>query len=360
MSGEGWLPCRRQLFARCIVCDDAGNRGILCDAAEIMNPVPCPADVTVEKPVKRKQWRRIWKGAGIVVTVLLVAAGLGGRVVLERVLPYAIIGETRVLRDVTYRGVTPEKVGSRAEKIEVEVEPGMRLAGGFVRADGSAKGTVLLLHGHNSCKEAMLPLAKLLAKDEFNSFAYDSRGCRESGGQYGTYGFYEKRDCSRCLDELLRRYRTEVGPVSIFGNSYGGAVAVQTMAEDQRFRCGVVESTFATLREVVRDYEKNITGVRLDALCDAALDRAGIIAHFPPDAVKPEEAARLIRCSVMVVHGTVDADVATRYGQRVFKNLSVPGSRWYPITGAGHGNLWDKGGDAYRQAVLDFLDAHGR
>ena len=206
----------------------------------------------------------------------------------------------------------------------------------------------------------MLPLAKLLAQHGFNSLAYDSRGCGESGGQYGTYGFYEKRDCSRCLDELLRRYGPEVGPVSIFGNSYGGAVALQTMAEDGRFRCGIVESTFATLREVVRDYEAKTVGVRLDALTDAALARAGTIAHFPPDAVKPEDSARTIQCPVLVVHGTADTDIAMRYGARVFQNLRTSGSRWYPIQGAGHGDLWAKGGDAYRQAVLDFLEAHGR
>ena len=91
-------------------------------------------------------------GLAVALVVLLVAAGLGGRVVLERVLPYAIIGETRVLREVVYRGVTPEKLGLRAERFGAEVEPGLRLAGWFVRSEGNTKGTVLLLHGHNSCK----------------------------------------------------------------------------------------------------------------------------------------------------------------------------------------------------------------
>ena len=319
-----------------------------------------PAESTAERQgvcSRRPHW---WKAGGIALAVLLLGVGVAGRFALERVLPYAIIGETRVLKEVKYRRVTPVNMGLEGERFAVQAEPGMWLAGWFVRAEGVARGTVVLLHGHNSCKEAMLPLAKLLAVHGFNSLTYDSRGCGESGGQYGTYGFYEKGDCSRCVDELLRRYGAKLGPVSIFGNSYGGAVAVQTMAEDQRFRCGVVESTFATLPEVVRDYERNITGVRFDALCDAALVRAGVIAHFPPWEVKPEAAARLIRCPVLVVHGTVDSDVATRFGERVFRNLSAPGSRWYPIQGAGHGNLWEKGGEAYRQTVLGFLEANGR
>ena len=86
----------------------------------------------------------------------------------------------------------------------------------------------------------------------------------------------------------------EIGPISIFGNSYGGAVAVRTMAEDRRFRCGIIESIFAKLSEVVRAYEQSITSVRMDSWCAAALVRAGTIARFPPGEVNPEVAARLI------------------------------------------------------------------
>lgn len=305
---------------------------------------------------RRKRW---WRIAGGLLAVLLAGLGFGGWWILTQVLPYAIVNTVRLERTLHYVGVMPASMGLRADPVDLQAEPGIKLKGFFVRAEGLRKGTVVLLHGHNSCKEAMLHLAKRLASHGFNSLLYDSRGCGESGGRFCTYGFYEKQDCSRWVDELAHRYGDQVGPVSIYGNSFGGAVALQAMAVDGRFRCGIVESTFATLHEVVHDYEQHMFGLRLDALTDVALARGGVLAHFPPDAVKPEEAALLIHCPVLVVHGTNDHDVSWRYGERIYQHLTAESSRWYPIEGADHGNLWTKGGEAYEGAFLGFLEAHG-
>ena len=307
----------------------------------------------------RLWWERWRKIIGALLVTVTLAGGYGGWWILTRVLPYSIVGTVRLERTLRYPGVTPASMGLRAEALDLNVAPELELKGWFVRAEGARKGTVVLLHGHNSCKEAMLRLAKRLSEHGFNSLVYDSRGCGESGGRFCTYGFYEKGDCSRWVDELMRRFGDEVGPVSVYGNSFGGAVALQAMAEDRRFRCGVVESTFATLREVVHDYGQHLSGVRLDALTDLALARGGVLARFPPDAVKPEQAATMIRCPVLIVHGTGDRDISWRYGERIFHHLKVAGSRWYPIQGADHGNLWTRGGEAYEKAFLAFLDAHG-
>ena len=144
------------------------------------------------------------------------------------------------------------------------------------------KGTVFLLHGHNSCKEANAVAGETANRcTGFNSLFYDSRGCGESGGRFCTYGFYETGIVRGVWTSYCVAMATgEIGPVSIYGNSFGGAVALQTMAEDVRFRCGIVESTFATLREVVRDYESSISsGVRMDWLTDRALDPGGMSWH---------------------------------------------------------------------------------
>ena len=232
----------------------------------------------------------------------------------------------------------------------------MVVRGWFLHAVGTPRGTVLLLHGHNSCKEAMLSLGKLFVAEGYNALLYDSRGHGESGGTFCTFGFYERGDCSRCVDELLKRYgQSEVGPLAIYGNSFGGAVALQAMAIDPRFRCGIVESTFATLPEIVRDYEQQLSGVRLDRLTDAVVERAGVLARFPPEAVRPEDAARHIVQPVLLIHGTADTNISYHYGERIFRNLAAPGSEWFPVPGADHGDLWKVGGDAYRARLLNFV-----
>lgn len=44
---------------------------------------------------------------------------------------------------------------------------------------------------------------------------------------------------------------------------------------------------------------------------------------------------------------------------RIFQRLPSPDCRWYLINGAGHGNLWAKGGETYTEAFLNFLEEQG-
>ena len=303
----------------------------------------------------RRGWFR-WGLLFISVSVLLVT--VAGRWVAVMVLSHAIVGTNRMARAIVYRGITPRSLGLQADEFGVEVDPGICLKGWFVPALGPAKGTVLMLHGHDSCKESMLRLGSVWVRNGYNILVYDSRGCGESGGEYCTFGFYERRDCSRCLDALQRRYGAALGPVAVYGNSFGGAVALQTMAEDSRIRCGIVESTFATLREVVRDNEHEWFHVSADGLADAALNRAGEVAKFPPDAVRPETSAEQIRRPVLLIHGTKDRTVSFEYSERIRRRLHVSGCELYPVEGATHDNLWQVGGEAYRQHTTHFLEAY--
>ena len=140
----------------------------------------------------------------------------------------------------------------------------------------------------------------------------------------------------------------------------GGAVALQTMAEEPRICCGVVESSFATLREVVHDYMEHDYGVPFFWVSNLGLLRAEHLAHFSVDAVSPEAAARRIRQPVLLTHGTKDDWVAFRYGERIARQLTAPGCVWHPVQGADHDDVWNVEGDKYEQLVLDFLDQHCR
>ena len=202
-------------------------------------------------------------------------------------------------------------------------------------------------------------LAKLFTTHGYNCLLYDARAHGESGGTYCTFGFYERRDLSRFIDEAERRFGA-LGPVAVFGNSMGGAVALQAMAVEPRICCGIVESPFASLREIVHDYMEHFSGLPFFFLSNFALGRAEHIAHFSADAVNPEASARHIHQPVLLTHGTNDHWIAFRYGERIAHQLSASGCVWHPMPGADHDNLWKVGGDEYKQMILEFLDRHCR
>src|SRR5512140_1300003 len=298
-----------------------------------------------------------------ILAVILAIVGLAWislYVVIEHVLPYSPIRPHRITRAEIVNAVhaepTPEMFGLRSEPFSITVEDSIGLKGWFLHADSSRPfGTIVILHGIASCKEAMLPTAKTFVRAGFNCIVYDMRAHGESGGQYCTFGYYEKKDLSRYVDSALARFGALVGPVAVMGGSLGAAVALQAMEADPRLCCGIVESPFATLREVVFDYMKRMSGIPVRWISDRALTRSGEIARFPVDSVRPEESARHITQPVMVVHGLQDQHISPEYGKRVYQNLASHDKEWVPVPQASHFNIASVGGEAYKRQILDFM-----
>lgn len=260
-----------------------------------------------------------------------------GYIGLYHIAPYAVIKPPRYRvadhPNSFSRGATPESHGLTSHSFDILVQDSINLRGWLIEAvTHPAKGTVVLLHGIGSCKEHMLDTGEWLSRQGFNVVTYDSRAHGESGGIYCTYGYYEAHDLSVVLDTLTHRY-PGLFPFAVYGNSFGGAVALQAMAIDSRFSCGIVESSFATLEEVAYDYMKRLTGIPFHWVSHLVLQRAGEIAGFQPEQVNPAEAARHITRPVLLIHGTEDDHVSIEYGKRIYHHLSSRQKIWYPIPG---------------------------
>ncbi|MEW5978031.1 MAG: alpha/beta fold hydrolase [Acidobacteriota bacterium] len=285
-------------------------------------------------------------------TVLAMAVG---EWLVRSVLPYSIIKPRRVSR---VRQIRPEALQLTATRFDCRGALGTRLVGWVFRtSQPPTRGTVVVMHGIASCKEDMLGLARLLTQNGFDVLVYDARAHGESEGVYCSYGYFESQDLSKAI-EAVRQQDLSHGPFAVYANSYGGAVALLAMAKDPDIRCGVVESTFANLREIVNLYLKRIVWFAPQALSDAALNHAGLIAGFEPDAVSPEDAARMISQPVRLLHGTHDDRIPIAHGERIFRNLASKSKEWAPVPGGDHTNLWSSENGRYQRESVEFLKKH--
>jgi alpha-beta hydrolase superfamily lysophospholipase len=200
----------------------------------------------------------------------------------------------------------------------------------------------------------MYGFAQYLTENGFNVVVYDARAHGESGGIYCTYGFIEQKDVSRAIDEIVKRYQNK-GKFAVFGSSYGGAVALQAMANESRIACGVVESTFATLHDAVQDYATQMFVFFPEFLTSRVLKNAGEIARFNPELVQPEFVAREIHQPVRLVHGTDDKKISIKYGERIYRNLGSSHKEWVAVPGGDHLNLWKVDQGRYQKGSLEFL-----
>ena len=129
-----------------------------------------------------------------------------------------------------------------------------------------------------------------------------------------------KKDIAQIVDKIKARQPNL--PVGIWGNSLGGAIAIQALEFDERIKFGIIESTFTELNQIVFDYKKRILkGIGLKFLSDYALKKAGEIANFKPFKVQPIESVKNIEQPIFIAHGDADENISSKYGQQLFDKL---------------------------------------
>lgn len=177
------------------------------------------------------------------------------------------------------------------------------------------RGTVVYLHGIADNRGSSITAIQRLLPAGFDVIAYDSRGHGASQGDRCTYGYFEKRDLQRVLDQL------DVDNVILIGHSLGGAVALQAAAIDHRVRAIVAASTFADLRSIAIE---RAPAVFTPSLIEAAFKRAEHDGHFVLGDVSPVRAAADIRIPALIIHGALDRDTLPGHSERVFAALRGP------------------------------------
>ncbi len=270
---------------------------------------------------------------------------------IHHVAPYAIVQPQRINEELT-----PDKLDLESEDLGVKGIDDIELNGYWIKSkQDSAKGVIILVHGIGGCKEHFLNLSKELSELGIETIIFDGRAHGKSGGKYCTYGFKEKEDISKIVDEVENRNPNFV--IGIWGNSLGGAIAIQALEFDKRIDFGIIESAFTELDKIVYDYKKRILhGIGLKMLSDYALKRAGEIANFDPDKVKPVESVKNIEQPILISHGDSDKNISIEYGRELFKNLKSSDKELVVIEGAGHFDLFIKGGDKYKVKIIKFIE----
>ena len=243
------------------------------------------------------------------------------------------------------------------EKVEIQSEDGLKMLANHAQIKkGDSKGTVVLLHGIRSGKECFLEIQELLAKNGYNSLAIDLRAHGESEGKYCTFGEKEKNDVKIFVDYLLKMNGSQ--SIGMWAHSLGGAIALQCLANDERIKFGVIESTFSDFELVCRSYFKLNTGFGNQFLSDYLAKRAAEIAGFNSKTIAPKYACEKIHQPIFLSHGNADKRIDKSHTEENFKRLSSTQKTLIEIEGAGHVDLWSKGGNAYFKEVIEFIDAH--
>ena len=198
------------------------------------------------------------------------------------------------------------------------------------------RGTVIYLHGIADNRGSSVGAIGTFLPIGFDVIAYDARAHGTSQGEHCTYGFYEKRDLQRVIDQL------RVDEVILVGHSLGGAIALQAAAVDSRVRAVVASATFSDLRTIATERAFYLPSWSIAP----AFARAEELGRFAVDEASAVRAAEQISVPVLLLHGDRDVETPPAHSERVFKALRA-NKRLMIVPDSDHNNvliqpIWDQ------------------
>lgn len=227
--------------------------------------------------------------------------------------------------------VTPPAHLEGVEDVFFASADGTSLHGWFIpSATGPAEeaATIIHVHGNAGNLEDHIGYTEFLPPSGFNLFIFDYRGYGQSEGKA------RKRepliaDAHAALDAMLARPDVDPGRIGLFGQSLGGAIGLNLMADRPEIRAAVIVSTFSSWR---------------DAAAGAlGGDPPNFLARWValvtiPDGHKPIDAIRRIDRPIFLMHGDADRVVRVANSRRL-KDAAGEQTRYLELPGGDHVSL---------------------
>src|SRR6266853_4973873 len=134
------------------------------------------------------------------------------------------------------------------QDVAITAADGAALKGWYVHPRIYNGNAVVLLHGITDNREGVAGYGRLLLEHGYAVLLPDARRHGESGGELATYGVKEADDIHRWVSWVYQHDPPQC--VYGFGESYGAALLLQSLAIENRFCAVAAESPFSTAREM--------------------------------------------------------------------------------------------------------------
>lgn len=252
------------------------------------------------------------------------------------------------------RGPTPlSQAPPRTEAVDFSSADGTKLHGWFIPAhgaenEGQRRGRATILHVHGNAGNILSHawFTEHLPRAGFNVFIFDFRGYGQSEGS-ATKREALIADTDAALDHLLSRSDVDAHRVGLYGQSLGGAIALNVMARRPEIRAAVLESAFTSWREVAASALGGDPPFFLGSW---------VAAVCIPDGQRPIDAMATIDRPTLLLHGDADSIVPVSHARRLAE-ASAGRARLVVLPGGAHNSLRDSHPEVDR-LMIDFFRTH--
>ena len=248
------------------------------------------------------------------------------------------------------------------QDVTIIAADGATLKGWFVHPRDYNGNAVILLHGITDNREGVAGYGHLLLQHGYAVLLPDSRRHGESGGDLATYGVKESDDVHRWVSWIYEHDPPRC--VYGFGESYGAALMLQSLAVENRFCAMAVESPFSTAREM--SYERVSGPLHLGPWFGRTLGRPAIWSavlyarlRYGINLLQPSPltAVEHSKVPVLLIHGDSDRNIAPRHSQLIAAVAPGHVELWL-VPHAGHTMAWAAAHSEFESRLLGWFSSH--
>ena len=248
---------------------------------------------------------------------------------------------------------TPADLGLAYETLRLTSGPTMTLEAWRISLKDS-RGLAVLLHGYAGEKSQLLDEAAALRAFGYEALLVDFRGVGGSDGTETTVGWLEAEDAAAAI--AFARGLAGAKPVVVYATSMGAAAALRAAGPlGARPDAMVLESVYDTLRRTT-GRRFLVMGAPAWPFTDLLLFWGGLHAGFKPSELEPVRFAPLVRCPVLLLHGSHDRYVAVEDAKAVAAALGGRG-RLALFESSGHGRFLRSEPVLWGETLREFLAA---
>ena len=254
--------------------------------------------------------------------------------------------------------------GAELQDVAITAADGAELKGWFVHPRDYNGNAAILLHGITDNREGVAGYGHLLLQHGYAILLPDARHHGQSGGELATYGVKESDDIHRWVSWIYAHDPPQC--IYGFGESYGAALMLQSLAAEKRFCAVAVESPFSTAREM--SFERVSGPLHLGSWFGRTLGRpaiwsAVVYAHlrYGVDLLQPSPLDAVAHSSipVLLIHGEADRNIAPLHSQLIA--AAAPGHvELWLVPHAGHTMAWSAAPQEFETRLLGWFASHSR
>lgn len=294
------------------------------------------------------QKRKKIVGSMAAVFLLLIAALAGG----------IVLAEARL--HLPRRPVPSTPKGY--QEVEIRTSDGLALRAWFAEPQRTNGNAVILLHGITDNRSGMVGYADLLLPRGYAVLVPDARAHGASDGAIASYGLREAEDVHLWANWIFDRHRP--GCLFGLGESYGGAILLQSLKREKRFCAVAAESAFADFRSAAFDQTAALLGggtwlgrtlFRLPI--EFALAYARLRYGLELTEASPRAAVASTRTRVLLIHGLNDTNIRPYNSRAIFAARPAFTQLW-EVPGSGHCQARETAPQEFDRKLFAWFSTH--